>query len=421
MTYFSKQFTVLISLGILWAAPSGALEAELAGEEEHQEIRISDALSINDVVDAALTHSPEQPLSDAYRKRADSQTRFSNSLSPAPPRLNMSYWDDSRLDDSGAREMEASIEVDLWRWNEKHNARALAESSSTSSEAWQQQLRLMVTGQIRQALHQLSQAKAGSDHGKDLVDDAQQLLAISRQRFKAGNIPQGAVMQSESLLLEAQQQQLQYQSELVDAQRYYHILTGLDQMPASLSETPPTRYTVTAEHPQLQLLLSQRQHQFAYLQQVQHQSAGHPTIAFGLKRDRGSAIEPDIDSIGVSVSIPFGTQRHAKAGSADAEIALADLDARIQRTRRELQQQLHEVQHQLHTLEDSIRFAEERRDLNLRQWQMAKTAFALGESDIRPTIIALQHYRESRLHWQRLQLQQQALIASYKQTVGELP
>lgn len=390
-------------------------------DSPHPSISLDDSLSLQQVLEASLARAPELTFSQAYQKQAQTGQALSNGLSPQAPRFTFSYWDDQTFDNTGALEIEAGIEFDLWRWGQQDNAETLAESFSAGSQAWQNHFTLMVAGRVRQALHRLAMARAYATHAEQAVTDAEKLLHTSQKRFAAGGAPQSAVMQSKALVLEAKQQQLDKNAELVDAIRSYHILTGLYQAPADLSEASPQQYRINEQHPTLAFLLARRQQQTALVEQQRYQGSGSPTVRLGLRRDRGSDLEPDIDSLGFSISIPFGTSRYAKANSSAANIALAELDTQIQLTRRELQQQLHDIQHQLHTLEITLQFAAERRDINRQNWEMAQTAFSVGESDIRPTIIALQQYRQSQLHWQQLKLQQQALIASYKQTVGELP
>ena len=142
-------------------------------------------------------------------------------------------------------------------------------------------------------------------------------------------------------------------------------------------------------------------------------------MAIGVRRERGSNIEPEIESLGLSLSIPFGGASYTAAASSNTAIALSDADVALKQARQQLQQRFHEVEHELDVIAESITYAEQSRDLSKRQWQMAKKAFATGESDIRPTIVALQHYRASQLQWQLLTLRQQALISSLRQTVGE--
>ena len=226
-------------------------------------------------------------------------------------------------------------------------------------------------------------------------------------------------MQSEALLLTARQQLLEQEAELVDAERQYVTLTGLQQRPETFSEAPPQRRQIDQQHPQLRLLLTRRQQQAEKLTQQRHQAAGNSTVSLGVRRERGSDSEPELESFGVSVSIPFGGSAHSDASSSEAAVALADIDVQIKRARLQLQQQLHEVEHQLDVLEESLDFATRARDLARQQWKRAEKAFAIGESDIRPTILALQHYRQSQVQWQLLTLRRHQLISSLRQTVGE--
>ncbi|WP_374961682.1 TolC family protein [Spongiibacter tropicus] len=416
---------VCLSLAVALAAnpatASGASgpEAVAHPHNEHPHLAVSDTLAIEQIFQAALQLAPEQSLGGAYQQQADAQQQLSRRLIANRPRLNLSYWDDQAGDNNGLREMEAGVAVDLWRPGERRNARALAESFEQGVNAWQDYQQLAVSGRLRDALHQLNNRSAQREHAVAAVADAQRLLDISETRFKAGDIARADVMQSQALLLETRQQLLEREAELVDAERQYKTLTGLQQRPARFSETRPGHQRIDQQHPRLRLLLAQRQQQAERVQQQRHAAAGNSTVSLGVRRERGSNLEPEIESLGLSVSIPFGGSSHTAAASSAAAVALADADVRVKQARLQLQQQLHEVEHELDMLGESLNYATQARDLARRQWQMAERAFATGESDIRPTILALQQYRQSQLQWQLLQLRQQALISSLRQTVGE--
>ncbi|MBU72106.1 MAG: hypothetical protein CMN81_08340 [Spongiibacter sp.] len=226
-------------------------------------------------------------------------------------------------------------------------------------------------------------------------------------------------LQSEALPLESRQQLLEREAELVDAERQYMTLTGLQQRPAQFIEVRPGQPRIDAQHPQLRLLLAKRQQQTELWQQKRHEAAGNSTVSLGVRRERGSNLDPETESLGLSISIPFGGSAHTNAASASAAVAMTDADVRLKQVRLQLQQQLHEVEHELDVLEESLAYAAQARDLAQRHWKMADKAFAAGESNIRPTILALQHYRQSQLQWQLLQLRQHSLISSLRQTVGE--
>lgn len=405
---------------------SSATLAEIAGPDtaahphsEHPHLVVSETLAVNQVFQAAVANAPEQVLGGAYRQQAEAQQQMSQRFIANRPRLNLYYWDDQAGDNTGLREMELGVEVDLWRWGERRNAKALAESFDTGASAWRDYQRLSVSGRLRRALHQLNSSAAKREHAVAAVTDAQRLLTISEQRFKAGEIARADVMQSEALLLESRQQLLEREAELVDAERQYMTLTGLQQRPAQFIEVRPGQPRIDAQHPQLRLLLAKRQQQTELWQQKRHEAAGNSTVSLGVRRERGSNLDPETESLGLSISIPFGGSAHTNAASASAAVAMTDADVRLKQARLQLQQQLHEVEHELDVLEESLAYAAQARDLAQRHWKMADKAFAAGESNIRPTILALQHFRQSQLQWQLLQLRQHSLISSLRQTVGE--
>ena len=419
-TFFS---TSLLLCSVL-AMPLRASGQEIATHgEDHPHIEVDDTLTLEKVLDTALTRAPERAFSPAYRDYADNQRRASRSLIATAPRLTMSYWDDQALDDTGLREMEAGVEMDLWQWGQKQNARQLADSLQTGSDAWQQFLRLMVAGELRDSLHQLAFTEARYTDAQYAVEDARSLLKVSEQLLRTGAIPRAAVMQSEALVLEARQQLLDRAAEKVDAERRYFTLTGLMQRPADFSETAPAgqQREITINHPQLKFLQARRQQQAHIVEQERYRAVDNTTLSVGMRRQRGSALEPDIDSVGLAITIPFGGGSHRNASASAAAVALADADVRLYQAQRALTGQLHEVTHQLEVIRDAIDYAARARDLNRERWQMTRKAFSLGESDIQATILALRAYRQSQLQWQLQTLKQNALISSLKQTLGQLP
>jgi len=62
----------------------------------------------------------------------------------------------------------------------------------------------------------------------------------------------------------------------------------------------------------------------------------NPTLSLYLKRDRGDAQTPYIDSLGAQVTVPFGSSTQNAPVLAEAREKLAQAEARMARTRREL-------------------------------------------------------------------------------------
>ncbi len=417
---FQRKNPYLLLCAVLLLAPV-QLWARDAGHIEHTLLTLDENLTISQVVDAALMHSPQQPLAQTYTQQARDQQYISERWVIGVPRLNLNYKDDQLMGDSGLKEAGIGLEFDLWRRKQRATAKALANHQQQLRDSWQPYLRWQIAGQVRAMLAQLATIDARVKHSEQNLKDVEALLEISRKRFRAGDLPESAVLQSEALVLEAKQQLQVAHAEQVDSYRNYSMLTGMDQRPADIGEAPSGLDRISESHPQLRYLTSERQQKLTELEQSRRRAGGNTTLSVDLFRERGASGEPMVDSLGLSVSMPLGGNRYGRASNSTEALAATQADVELQQAHRQLQQQFHEVQHELHLQQETLAMANQSARLTERQWQMAKKAFQLGESDLQPVILAQQHYQQSQLFLQLQQLRQRALQASYKQVVGELP
>lgn len=423
MTYPSRFLRRMGLLSCLLAGHTLAQAPPVAEHlhSSHTEIAVSAALPVDQVLQAAMNLAPQRKLSGTYQQLAEDQSSAGDSLVASAPRLNMSYWDDEANDATGLREMEAGIEVDLWQWGQKHNAQQLADSAREGSDSWQAYLQLIIAGEVRAVLHQLAEADARVEHAQSAVDAADKLLRASQKMFSTGATSRSELLQGEALALEARQYLLRQQAEQVDAERSYFLLTGLQVRPAQFTETAPLQVGISPQHPQLRFLAALRQQQAHQVESERFAAADNTTVSFGMRRERGSSLEPEIESLGVAISIPFGGSSHRRAKASAAAVTLTEAEIRLQQAQRQLAMQLHETEHQLSVVEESLAYARQSHDLLKERWSMTQKAFSLGESTIQPTILALREFRESQLQLRLLELQHAALISTLKQTIGELP
>lgn len=417
--FLLKYGLALLCTALLLQQPNRLVAMESG--HSHLLLQSTQSLTVGQVVDAAVARVPEHLLAATYAQTADDQRYLSERWISGVPRLNVSYRDDQLMDDTGVRETDIGVEFDLWRQKERSNAKALAKEQQQLATEWTTYLRWQVSGQVRDLLAQIATEDARVSHAEQKITDAQALLDISRKRYRAGDLPKGAVLQSEALLLEARQQLQMAQAEQVDVQRRYTMLTGLEQRPASFVEAPAQIDQIRTDHPQLQYLLSVRQTRLTQQQLAARSAVDNTTLSVGMKRERGAVGESFVDSLGVAISIPIGGGSYRRASSSEAVMAATEAEVALQRAHHQLQQQFHEVEHQLEIQRETLAIAEQSAELTRRQWQMAKKSFELGESDLPPVILAQQQYQQSQLFLQLQQLHEQALHASYKQVVGELP
>jgi outer membrane protein TolC len=88
---------------------------------------------------------------------------------------------------------------------------------------------------------------------------------------------------------------------------------------------------------------------------------------------------------------------------------------------RRLDLDLHEAEHTLAVLEESLELAEQRAELTERQWQMAQSAFAQGEIELRELLRTQESAQSVIRDVQRLRVERERTIAAYNQAVGETP
>jgi cob(I)alamin adenosyltransferase len=140
-----------------------------------------------------------------------------------------------------------------------------------------------------------------------------------------------------------------------------------------------------------------------------------------VRRERGDWQQPYINSVGVSVSIPITSRAVVASGSSDARAASVNSELAHIHDLRTLTAQLHEVEHELFTLEQALPLTERQVQVNQQQWQMAQTAFAVGETDLTHVMMAMQRAQDSARVYQQQLLRQQHLNSEYNQIIGVLP
>lgn len=414
---------LLLASLLSWLPLSSVLTSNaLAAEHDHLSLEKTDSLSLQAMHEAAMLRVPDSLMDQAYREQAEGYTALGSRLLADSPSWEASYASDALSDDTGFREMGAGITLPLWRPGERSDARQLGETHSQRAAAWEAQLSLTVAGRLRTVLGQIHQAETALALANESIALAEQVLDISQRLHAAGSIAEYDLLQAESLLLQRRSEALLANAELVDAERGYNVLTGLEQRSASpLAESRSPLQEIPDEHPSLRYLQSLMALEDARIEEKRRQSRGSPSITLGTRRERGNFIDPYVDIAAVSVSIPFGTSAAMNTAVADARSSRLVAEVQWRNTRLELERQLHEVMHDTEVVEESLEYSQAQLALNERFWQMSVTAFEAGETTLTEVKLALQRLADSRYETERLRLEQQLLDSEYNQIVGVLP
>lgn len=393
--------------------------AQQSHSNSHEPLATSSSLTFATVFEAALANAPEAMAGVVRRQQAASYSAAAKSWTVGRASWEFNYIDDGMLDDVGLREIESGVEFKLWRPGERRDAGKLGQSYELQLEAWTNYLQLLVAGRVRTVLADIAEAELMLELERRATASAEELLDISARLFEAGAIPQLDVLQAESLLLQQMKMEFDAEARLVDSERDYAVLTDLQIRPSGPHiEVQSAAEEIQTDHPAIRYLQTGIDLAEANISKVKREASGAPTMKFGVRRERGNRLQPSIDSLGVSFSIPFGGRASVSAKVSDARRGKVDAEIQMLQQYRMLNAQLHEVEHELFLINQSLQLSTDQTAITQRRYQMAVAAFEIGETDLTQVILALQQATSSEKELEGLRLGRQRLTSEYNQTIG---
>ncbi len=408
----------IATLGLLASLSHYAFAQDI----EHIHLSKSETLQLDEVFKQALLNAPQYREIAARNEQAQSHEDIGQSWIAGRPNVQLDYIDDRSLSNLGEKELTYGIELPLWRPGQKREMQALGQRYSQQASLWQQSFTLSIAGQLRTALADLQATEMLQALEQQATEDARTLLSAVEKLFDAGEVAQLDVMQARSLLLAQQRNELAADARRVDAERTYYVLTGLSAIPSTpLSETRIEAEEVPLDHPVLQLLQSNIDLEDANISKALNTAKGNPTLTIGSRRQKADAYADYSNALALSISVPIGGKSFVSAAGSAARRAKVDAQVQYYTAVRELNSKLHEVEHELFTLDLALPMAREQAELSRAQWEMARSAFELGETDMSRVVIALQQARASAKEYETLSLQYQRLIIESNQIIGVLP
>jgi outer membrane protein TolC len=408
-----------VALAWSWA-PLLARAAE-AETHAHVPIAVDAALDWEGVIEATLRSHPRGAELAARAAEAEAWARRGRNWLAAAPALYFSYLSDSPLDDLGQLEYEGGVELPLWRGGQRRAVQALAESNGAVSSAAAAALRLEVVGLLRGVLWDVEAAAIELLAAGDTVKVAQELLRVVELRNARGDLSRADVLLARATLLERQQAVVSASAKLVDAERSYYVLTGLDRRPAQLAEARSATPEPGPNHPLLALADAEVARAQGQTNLIDREARGNIWVTIGPRREYAALGTVPNDSVALGVRVPVGGSEHGIAARAVANRIAASAAAERDLLRRRIELDLHEAEHTLTVVEESAALAAERRELAAQQAGMAQTAFAQGEIELRELLRIQESEQAAIRDVQRLAVERQRTIAALNQALGETP
>lgn len=345
------------------------------------QIYMSNSITLSDVVDAALTRSPDKFVVKSKGLFIDALKGRAASFFADTPEISIYHQNDSFNSNQGLREWESSLDMPLWMPGQKSAAKNTARMAAQEMTAYEKLTILEVTGLVREILWELKLGAAA-------LRQAERNLALSNtlnddinKKIAAGNLPRRDALFSQKEIMTRKMELLAAQVDYIHAAREYESVTGLNEMPENIDEVRAS--STDAENiPMIEYVNAQVDFQEAEYRELKNSWSNSPKFSVGLKRERGNLLDQNINSVGFGLSIPLGAGVHMTSKRAKSALALANSERSRAMVERQHKLHLHEAEHELEVCEIQLPLSQRHFEMASQNLTLSQKAFDMGQSDL---------------------------------------
>ena len=417
----SKWRPAAIVFLVLTALIGCSAEAAPHDDRAHERLDVDPSLTLAMVVDAALAEYPERPVLEARQEQAEAWHRRGRSLLQDRPSLLLLYRSDRWGADTGLEEQVGGIALPLWTWGGRSAVRALGDAMMTESKAAQTALRWEVAGIVRESLWNVALAENAHELAEQSLETAVRLVEIVERRYELGDVAQLDLLLAQSSQLEYQTALIDANAALLDAERTYRVVTGLNRRPDFVAESLSETGEITPAHPLLALADIAVARADADVEVTKKTENTGTTLLIGTQRERAPYGTSYDDSISVTVNVPLGGGAHRGTEISASARAASETRAVRNRELRMLTLEMHEAAHRLAVVRENYAAASQRVEIVERHAGMGDLAYERGEIELIDLLKIKETAIAARRHAKRLQIDEKRQMALYNQAVGELP
>lgn len=409
---------VITGLLIFLTASSQSAERP---SHEHPALPVDESLTLSAAVDAAFAIYPASIELGARSGQADAWTDRGQSWLADRPSLMFRYQTDRWGPDNGLTEQEAGIHLPLWSWGGRSAVQRLGDALSVESDAAALALRWEVAGLLRMTLWEIALAENEHELAEEALDTASRLTGSVERRYELGDVSLSDVLLAQSSHLEAQTVLIEATAELLDAERAFRSVTGLERRPRFLGETLSEEHEVQPGHPALAFANAAVSSAEAGFEVAEKTFKSGTSLTVGPRSERPAFGPGFDDSIGITVNVPFGGSSHRNVETSAAARVAAEARAAREQQVRELTLALHEAAHSLDVVRQNLEAASERMELAGRHQAMGESAYEKGELELIDLLKMQATAIAAKRQLGRLMINEKKQTALYNQAVGKIP
>ncbi|MEN9436654.1 MAG: hypothetical protein RIR09_1309, partial [Pseudomonadota bacterium] len=279
----------------------------------------SQAQTLGAALEQAWSRHPQAQVFAAHEAQAQARAELAAALTPTPAKMSLSNASDRLNQATGKDAWELEVAMPLWLPGQKAAQGQEAQSNQSEVAARRAALRLQLAAEVREAWWALALARNALDSAQRREATATALQADVQRQLKAGELARAQANLADLERLAAEGETLEAQTSVAQAEQAYRTLTGADA-PAQLAEeaaaSPPT---ASSTHPQFMAAQAVAQMAQARLGVAQQTGRDAPELALRWVRDRGDANAAYADSVGIKLTVPFGSSARLRQESAAAQ------------------------------------------------------------------------------------------------------
>jgi hypothetical protein len=385
---------------------------------------LSMTATLGETVDSALAAAGQGARVGAARDLGAAVREHARGWVAEDPALRLKGLSDRALDDTGAYELEAMVDLPLLLPGQRAARRALGSVIGDGADGLGRTLRWEMAGEVRERAWEAALVEGRLRQAAAALESARALESAVARRVEAGEL-------ARLDRLRAEQERLGRAADLTAAQADYDLaiaafvhLTGQTRLPEPLLEPVPAADqtpVLPEDHPALAEITAAVAAARAERERVGADRRGHPVLSLGAKRARGDRDSDTVDALQMELSIPFGLRGQAAPAVAGAERDDTERLAEVHRIRREAERALEAALLSRHGAEAQLSAALERDALSRRAVALARRAFALGEGELDDLLRAEERAREASLELALRELEVGHAGARLNQALGVIP
>lgn len=347
-----------------------------------QPVSAKSNIRMRDAVLAAKKRHPMAKVGGAHRKIGAAYRSQAKALFAGDPTYNVTYRTDQIDNNRGYREIEGSLDFPIWRKGQKSARHNLANTIISGADSRQHLLTWEISGEVMERAWALRIAQMEVEQARVQQQSAKKLEADVNRRVKAGEIAKSALILAQQSSAETSMAIQKAVSLERQARAAWKAYTGFNQVPTDLIQQSKIKKLSHARHPHELASKARIAAARANRQNVRAQRRDNPTLSIYAKRDRGTDSDPFNNSIGVGVSVPFGSKTSSAPRLAEANAAVVDVMAEEAERERKHEEETRQAKLAVQAAAKLLNIAKKQNQLAQNRLRLSKRAFELGESDL---------------------------------------